>query len=403
MRLRIAIISDIHAYDTVTSPAAPSHLSIHLKETDKLQHPIIALLDLIEREHIRVDLLVSAGDMADKAQESGIRYAWTAIHRIKAALIAPHVAAIPGNHDLDSRHLQGESDPDPKGMLQDLSPPFPTDDEALNDRFWARNFVLRECDGFRILMLNSSAFHGGLPSEIEHGRVSSRTLTQIERTLAQSATRPVNILLVHHHPLQHEEIGLGAADVMRQGQLLLDLLSTGDFGEWIVIHGHKHHPKLSYGTGGSSTPVVFSAGSLCSTLYPQLQTRARNQFYVMSFDTEELSKYGLVGRLTAWDWTAGVGWQKAGPGSGLPAKCGFGFRTNVPLLARTVASQVHADLQTDRSAAWEWAQTRFPQIDFLIPTDQDLLVRLLRLERVDVLRDDGGVPNQIGIVPEGSK
>ena len=110
MQLRIAIISDMHAYDTVTGPAAPSHLNIHLKETENLQHPIIALLDLIERENIQVDLLVSAGDMAEKAQESGIRYAWKAIHRVKDALMASHVGAIPGNHDLDSRHLQGESD-----------------------------------------------------------------------------------------------------------------------------------------------------------------------------------------------------------------------------------------------------------------------------------------------------
>ncbi|HEV7428895.1 MAG TPA: metallophosphoesterase [Thermoanaerobaculia bacterium] len=402
MQLRIAIVTDLHAYDTASGPAAPSHLSIHLKENDKTQHPVTALLDLIQREPIRADLLISAGDMADKAQEQGIRYAWTAIHRIKAALHATEVGAVPGNHDLDSRHLQSESDPDPKGMLQDLSPPFPTDDEALNDRFWSQNFVLLERDNFRLLMLNSSAFHGGVSSEIDHGRISSRTLARIDKCLSQSPNRLVNILLVHHHPIQHEEMGLGATDVMRQGQLLMALLSRGDFGEWLVIHGHKHHPKLSYGLGGSATPTVFSAGSLCASLYLQLQTQARNQFYVMTINSDDIQRYGLVGRIEAWDWASGLGWQKAGPASGLPAKCGFGYRTNIPVFARTVAARVHSGLQRDKFAPWSWALTEFPPLDFLIPADLDFLIRVLRQERVDVVRDDGGVPKQIGIVPGGA-
>jgi hypothetical protein len=400
--MQIAVLSDIHAYSEIVGPAEPSHLRVSMKELQPSTHPITALLQRIRQDHLTADLLLSAGDMGDKAQEEGIKYAWSAIHRIAAALGASLVGATPGNHDLDSRHLQGEQDPDPKGLLQDLVPSFPTGDRALDDRFWSQNFVLIESEGFRLLVLNSCAYHGGDVAEIDYGRVTSRTLSRIDASLQTSQIRPINIMLMHHHPMQHEEIGLGAGDVMKQGQLLLAMLGRGQYGEWLVVHGHKHHPKLSYGGGTSAGPVVFSVGSLCATLYRELQTHARNQFYIVTIDPVNVPLYGLVGRIRAYDWTSGIGWQPAGSRSGLPAECGFGYRTNPHTLARTIADRLQIDLALDRSANWSRLLSLFPQVDFLIPSDLDLLLRQLSNHHVDVMLNAGGVPYQVGLSATGA-
>jgi hypothetical protein len=256
--------------------------------------------------------------------------------------------------------------------LQALKPPFPFADEKLNDRFWARNFAIIARPNYRIVSLNSSAFHGEGPDELKHGRISEFTLDALREALHGSPSPPLNILLCHHHPQQHMELQLGEYDVMRSGQLLLDLLGSGEIGQWLVIHGHKHHPKLCYAAGGSMAPLVFSSGSLTASLYAELQTRARNQFYILTFPLELFNKLGLVGSFTAWDWAVGKGWVPAAEQSGLPHHGGFGCSEPIKVLANRVADKVG-----DTPIAWNTIVDACPELAFVLPVDQRLLIKAL--------------------------
>lgn len=393
--LRIAVVSDIHAFDGPVPDPAPSYMKVSHPESDIASHPIMGLADLINREALVADVLVSAGDMCDKANESGVQYAWRKLHDLRQLLQATRLLATPGNHDLDSRSIHPADDPDPKGMLQQLVPPFPLAEETLNMHFWARNFVLVEENSYRVLILNSCAYHGGDPKEIEHGRVSKRTLTAIRSALERSTPRPVNLLLCHHHPQSHHDHGLGEADVMKQGQLLLDLLGTGEFGEWMVIHGHKHHPKLSYAQGGASSPVVFAAGSLAANVWAGSVGHARNQFYIVEIDA---SGPALRGFVRAWDWTPGLGWMTASSTSGLPAISGFGARENLNLLASQIASYLQAkgDLAT---ATWADVAHHVTSLRYVIPSDLRSLKKILAGKNVALEFSDSGVPTELGLMP----
>ena len=106
---------------------------------------------------------------------------------------------------------------------------------------------------------------------------------------------------------------------MTNGSLLLELLGSGEFGRWLVVHGHKHHPKLTYASGGAASAVIFSAGSLSVDIQHELQGHSRNQFYLIDLPLNEIAKGRFVGRIEAWDWTNGRGWIPAGPSSGLPS------------------------------------------------------------------------------------
>ena len=387
---RIAVASDIHAYDNINDDSAPSHLRITEPENEPGKHPIAGLIDLIEKEGLVADLFLSPGDLGDKAQPAGIQYAWKCLHQVGEKLRAKLVTAASGNHDLDSRYIH--NDYDAKGILLGLDPPYPLPDVSLNDRYWARNFVIIEGDEYRLIILNTCAYHGTAQDEITHGRIADSTLSGLRNELSKIEPKIINILLCHHHPQQHMELRLGEYDVMKNGQLLLDLLSTGDFGRWLVIHGHKHHPKIAYASGVATSPVIFSAGSLCANLYRELQTMARNQFYLISLPYDDIDRIGLVGIIQAWDWASGSGWAPAaGLSSGLPSVCAFGFRGDPRAFAKRVANLV-----VEEKMDWKSVQDSLPEVSYYTPLDAITLKK--ELERRHGLRviEEKGLPKEIG-------
>ena len=76
---------------------------------------------------------------------------------------------------MDSRLLY--TDHDARGFLQSLTPRFPDRDENVCDRYWSRHFAVLGWTDLRLVVLNSSAYHGALPKngipEYEHGRVDT--------------------------------------------------------------------------------------------------------------------------------------------------------------------------------------------------------------------------------------
>ena len=369
--IRIAVASDIHAYSDRSE--SPSHLDIAAPEGITLQHPIAALLHLIREQSLVADFLLSPGDLGDKADAKGVAYAWHALERLSRALNCRLFTATAGNHDLDSRLKT--SDHDPEHILKGLTPSFPLQDETLDDRFWSRAYVIKDEPPLRLVLLNSSAYHGIGDIEQNHGRVSDTTLSRLRSDLSTLPQQLINVLLCHHHPHQHSELSLGEGDVMKQGQRLLDMLGEGTLGRWLVIHGHKHHPKIAYAAGGSTSPVVFAAGSLCAILTGPLQTAARNQFYILELDPTECETFGMVGRVRAWDWYPGQGWLEATPqASGLPAEFGFGIRVEPQMLARSIAR-----LAANSSAPIPWGDlvAQVPELAFLLPNDLQQVKRVL--------------------------
>jgi hypothetical protein len=228
--------------------------------------------------------------------------------------------------------------------------------------------------------------------EFQHGRISPSSLRILKSALSSVSPPPVNILLCHHHPHKHTELGLGDYDEMADGQLLLELLGSGEYGEWIVIHGHKHHPKLCYAHGGSSAPVIFSAGSLCHTLYPELATLVQRQFYILSFPYDAFARFGLVGTFRAWDWEFGGGWGRPTRKSGLPATGGFGHRAKPQRLAANIATTV-----AGKTRHWDYITIGHPELAYVLPSDLLLIERSLRDDfHIGIQSDDDGAPLQIG-------
>ena len=156
--LKLVVISDMHAWDEENKKEVGSWLKMGQPENIPDQHPIIGLLDLIKEEEIKADYLLCCGDLADKANPKALIYAWEQVIKLKKAIYAKQVFATSGNHDVDSRYKY--NDHDAKGTLQSLVPLFPIEREPLNDKYWAKNYVIIDKHNCRFVILNSSAYHG---------------------------------------------------------------------------------------------------------------------------------------------------------------------------------------------------------------------------------------------------
>lgn len=383
--LSIAVLSDLHCFSCsdLTRQGGgrrePSFFTADARSPRLQGDPLADLHAFIESQSIRADILLCGGDLGDRASPSGIKHSWDWISRIGSALQVKRIAATAGNHDLDHSHFE------PEVHLKVLSPMFPVNDSAHRAGYWTDHFAIIDDEQYRLIVVNSSAFHAKEQPENNHGRIADRTLLQLHEALRNLPVKNIQLLLCHHHPHQHADYELGETDVMKLGQRLLDLL--GRYGQWLVVHGHKHHPKLTHAAGGSTAPWVFAAGSVAAIPWEGTSGHNGNQFYLINMDPCTFHALGWGGRIRAWDWVTEDGWKPAGPNSGLPSDVGFGYLGSISLLAR----QVRQHVPTPGFVTWTNLCTSVPQLQRLCPRD------ILALQQHSLAIEFGanGLPMQV--------
>lgn len=367
----LLVVSDLHASSN-DEHSDVTHVLVST-ENDPRENAVTGLKAFLADEQIKADLVVCPGDLCHQADRDALRYAWRELDEIKKIVGAQEVVATAGNHDMNSRlHLVNDA----RGELLDLMPRFPIADEQLSDRYWARNVVVRRGDGWRMVVLNSCAYHG-FADEHEHGRISESTLRHIEDLLAEDP-EPINFVLCHHHPEPATEFQLDNLEHMRGGDQLVALLERPDRTRWMVIHGHRHWPALGYVGSKTSAPVRLAAGSVGMHLYKQAATRVRNQIYRLSFEPATTAVLGvpLAGTFEAWDWISGDGWNPATNRSGLPARGGFGWRRDGHEVAADLRMAVEAG-EVARRLDWNGLLKWQRRLKYLSPLDLDDFVAAL--------------------------
>lgn len=355
--MRFVLLSDIHPVENDGKDNA-SALKLG---GDRLftSHPFEGLYHLIDEKKIKADYILCAGDLGTKSNPSTIEFSWNELNMLKNKLSDSILIATPGNHDHDSRSTHNEYDP--KGFLQTLTPSFPFDFKDDNSHFWAYHFDIFEDSDIRVVVLNSSAFHG-INDEYQHGRVTEFTSQRIQKKLAGREVKKINILLCHHHIKKHEEIRISDYDAMHGAEKLLQVLEESCHGDWMIVHGHKHFPKVYFSNSSSGSPaVVLSLGSFSGDISGELGTVARNQVYELEFDLDDIEEHGLVGSFRAWDWTKGRGWVPATERSGLPHCGGFGVNIKPWDLLKILKKE------TDEVIQGEVLYERYPEFKYITP------------------------------------
>jgi hypothetical protein len=199
----------------------------------------------------------------------------------------------------------------------------------------------------------------------------------------------LNIAVCHHHPHVHSDLKLGVDDVIRNGQRFLNLLA--DNGQWMVIHGHKHHPKIEYAQGEFRQPIVLASGSFSGRLEGENALVSKNYFHII--DIQRTSPR-LAGQVRSWNWIPGLGWTEyASTPPEFPSRVGFGSSTAVDRLAQEVASIIGS-----RAAIrWEELTQQQPELAFLMPKQLRALISDLRdTHSIYTVYDDLNYPKQMG-------
>jgi len=345
---------------------------------------LIDFEQLIHHKHIDFpDIFIVAGDLGDKADPLAIQNVWRTLTTIAATIPSTDIYGSVGNHDIDTRHKSNKFDP--KGFLRTLDPGFPFvfDPTKTNTilEYWANNFTIIESTNYRLLSINSCAFHGYGPEgeeELNHGRISDITLNEIEIALSKavpSAPHKHNICLFHHHIRPISTDFFDDSSTMKGSEKLVQILSKHELGDWLIIHGHRHRSEL-FCPGGNTAPIVLSCASFAATRANDEHNPSPNQFYEISMDDAAIgTRARTLGIIKTWSWAPGIGWQsrQSIPG-GLPIQTGFGFRGHIPDLAEEIARVITP------VARLSWCELRraIPKVSSLMPIDRDALISSLQ-------------------------
>jgi Icc-related predicted phosphoesterase len=399
-KLRVAIIGDPHFHQsTDVSTNSISHISLTESGTFATnQNPWTGLSAMVGAEKISADILVCVGDISYGANQVALKKAWGELNNLASQLGAQFLASATGNHDVMSRSTAAKVAKNPArelsasvGLfepLKQLAPPYPIverngdntiEHRQLRTNYFGDNFAQVETDQFRLVVLNSCCEHGSDTHQYERGAFPKSSLATLEDALNNSPSEKVNILVCHHSPMPHSVHDLGGHDFIENGESLL--LRLADHGAWFVVHGHKHHARITYSQGPSSAPIIFSAASLGMRLDSALEGM-RNQFYCV--DLYQRPSGALYGLVSAWDWNLGIGWHKAMPPlGGIYDGCGFGARQAIEEIAEEVAVLV--------PCGWEDAKEKINRLRYLAPGDMEILRRrLLNTHNVVMESDTNG-------------
>jgi len=401
--LRVAVLSDLHYTQVGKGPYVPQAASAG--GLDLMEE----LIKKFEREQQpSADLLVCPGDITDRANPQAFAAGWNQIKRLGAALGVKRLVATTGNHEVQSRSSDepvaagnAEHAIDPlEFLVKEVGYPaiFPNPHQKWV--YWGRGYEILHDEDSIIVLINSCHYHVTLQdNEFERGRISEVALEELKRDLAQlAADRPFRILVLHHPPLPHEETGLELGRTpMHNGPALLKLLKDTEL-DWVVVHGHKHYHRLVRADGDAYQPFVFGAASFGAMLRGSMASRTRNQFYIITLETETdpLDAVRTSGSIQALHWS-NSGWEETHSESfGLPSGCGFTWNS---IELTSLATQIRSLLQASGGNFLEWPEVveSIPRLRFLMPGQMVALKGQLRRAKINLVDEESLFPRQLSI------
>ncbi|KQS36828.1 metallophosphoesterase [Pedobacter sp. Leaf194] len=372
MQFKIGIISDLHCHNLDNNDKTQESYILTDVEVALFQDPNKSFKKFLkENPDINVDILLAPGDFANKCDSEGLKLGWNITKELgkllKAQIIIPNI----GNHDVDSRNNFGLG---AFHHIKNLSKDFPFQDPKQNDFFWEKGYIILEQEHIRVVVINTVHNHVDVESA-KNGLISQEAINELEVELAKIDDEKLNIAMCHHNPIEHSHFGSGSKDFMHNGDELIALLDKFNFD--MIIHGHKHDPRIRYAQGGSNPPVIFSSGSF-SAFKTQLLQGAMNAFHIISFETDG----GKIGKgiIDTWFFIPTKGWMQGVKNNYFESRVGFGALVDL----KTTANEILLWFQQSGERYCEWTDllNDFPDLNYVIPSDIEKLKGLLKSKNI---------------------
>jgi len=329
--LRLAIISDMHCHADNNNNPRESFLLAGARRLPVGKHPVQSLISLIKEQKLTADVLVCPGDLTNKICQAGMVQAWDHLREIKQQLNSHLLLTTIGNHDVDSRKDHGQ---DPFEIPKNLHVDFPLPDGPSKDSFWSRGFCFVYDEKLKIdfVILNTVVAHHDEKSaargtfEHSHLDAMNNILQQREKDLYKVREVKYRVAIMHHHPTLHSRIDYSSSDVLQIGDQILRLLAK--YGFQLILHGHRHDPRITRMVTDGTDQLVFAAGAFSAYL-KELASVTRNLFHLVTVSNNQAGT--LKGTVSNWEFNFGCGWTPSTfQSAALPYYVGFSLPRMLP-------------------------------------------------------------------------
>ena len=363
MKLKIAIFSDFHCHNKENNNNIQESYLLTDVDVELFQDPFKSFKHLIENGvALTSDILILPGDYTNKCDPEGLKYGWGLAKEIGRLLKVQSILPNIGNHDVDSRKKRGD---DPFELIKTFAVDFPFSENSMNELFWKQGYLIFESETYRVLIINSVHNHTNEEMATK-GLIDQTTINKIEEELKSCTNNKINIAVCHHNPIEHSHYNTGSKDFMFNGDEIITILDRMSFD--IIIHGHKHDPRIRYAQGGANSPTIFSAGSFSAFKNLQLQG-ANNTFHIITFECSD-SQIGK-GTIDTWFFVPTKGWQQNIKNNFFEPRIGFGQVVDI----KSLSTRIHSwfSLKTENYIEWPDFINTFKEIEFMIPSDIEKL------------------------------
>lgn len=375
--LRIALISDLH----VGRENRGLDMCPHILEPDEItgrNQDYVATFETQAGDFLKngpIDILCVTGDISNRAHADEFVFADRAIRRIAAVLSVSDDAIyfVPGNHDIHWPVMGLQ--PTSFWSTYRYAPLF-QEGLTFQRRVLAGStgamdkapyFVAWHDRKVIVIGINSAAFDGP-ESQLHGGLIRQETVDAIDLYLATLPRDPlqVRMCLLHHHPIQYSERVPDSVDpsIAVNSENLLRVLTNHSFD--LVLHGHKHQPRLKTHLISNGHPYVsLCAGSFSAVLHPLYFDGCSNLFHVVNIRGRDNSSQGIKGTVQSWTHVASGKWEASNQHRGIPAIEAFGSMATPAQIKVDLMSAVSARMSISQICRWQDLLQFHPHLEYV--------------------------------------
>lgn len=371
--MKILVISDLHTGTGAIATDFSTGESSNAVKEGYMQE----LKSLAEKEKLSADYLIIPGDISNHSEYSEFDLASKRLTELSAyfGISERNIFFVPGNHDGnwdDEKASKEKSEPVELSIkkkysnIQNNSFFDSIIRNAVKGCFYSKPYYVHwQDENLNVLGINSAAYDS-YDKPLHHGSLDKhdlRLLSEYMDELIIQYPNRVNILVLHHHPIQHPDLPFSDPDhsILHNAALLMELATKNCFN--FIIHGHKHIPRLELHMDSYQHPVnVICSGSFSARLDERWFQGTPNCIHLIEIDSMCPQNNTPRGILTTWYHYSGHGWISNNPVNGIPHKEFFGNHMARSFLSSTVKEIIEQYFAKRSHITW----------DDLINENQDL-------------------------------
>ena len=387
--IKIAVISDLHCHpkknddkDNCTrlfTDLLRDEVNCHPVESFSLYYKNNKPFDCNE-----FDYLFCPGDVTNHSDVQGFLTGWDYVREVSQILNAKEIYATLGNHDIDSRH---NGSPYYLKIPKGIKKGFPINEIEIGT-FWEKGYTFIEKKDIQLLIINTTHFHTHVDKDSNptvKGEITTGPIQEIENYLKENSNdEKIKIMMCHHHPIQHSDMKMGAYDFIENGEELIAVLAKYKFD--LVIHGHKHYPKLKKYNTDNGTITILSSGSFSAST----QTSFINKFNYIHILEIEKNNGKCKGIVKSPNYKYQVGWENSS--DGFDFYSGFGAEKSNSAIVDEITNYTETK---DPMPDWNKLCDNIEDLKFLLPIDLKEILSELEKNQIVAVRDNSNYPKQL--------